>query len=56
VWPCPAPAGLGDAFAAGERAVHRVLAGLTVVEVAVDPDALHNVNAPPDLLGPGEHR
>ncbi len=37
------------AFAAGERAVHRVAAGLAVVEVLVGAHALINVNAPEDL-------
>ena len=37
------------AFAAGERAVHRVAAGLRVVEVFVGARGLINVNAPEDL-------
>ena len=39
-----------SAFAGGERAIHRALAGLRVVEVPVAPRALTNVNAPEDLL------
>jgi molybdenum cofactor guanylyltransferase len=36
-------------FAAGERALHRVLLELSVVEVAVEPARLRNINAPADL-------
>jgi len=38
-----------DRFAAGERALHRVIAELPHVTVTVDADALHNVNRPEDL-------
>jgi len=40
---------LSAAFAAGDRAVHAVLADLTVVTVRVDPDTLRNANSPSDL-------
>jgi molybdenum cofactor guanylyltransferase len=36
-------------FDAGERAVHRVLAGLDTVEVALPAASLHNINTPDDL-------
>lgn len=38
------------AFASGERAVHRALGSLRVVEVPVDPLVLRNINHPGDLL------
>jgi molybdenum cofactor guanylyltransferase len=38
-------------FAAGERALHAALGSLDVIEVAVDPTALRNVNSPGDLGG-----
>lgn len=38
-------------FAAGERAVHRALDGLDVVDVAAATASLRNVNSPADLLG-----
>lgn len=37
------------AFTAGERAVHRAIAGLTVREVEIEPDQLLNVNTPAEL-------
>ncbi len=40
---------LEAAFAAGERSVHRALAGLTVVEVPVSATAVRNVNQEADL-------
>jgi molybdopterin-guanine dinucleotide biosynthesis protein A len=41
---------LGQAFAAGERAVHRALEALDVAGVALsDPGVLRNVNRPGDL-------
>jgi len=40
---------LEAAFAEGERAIHRALAGLRVVDVDVDAYALTNVNTPEDL-------
>jgi molybdopterin-guanine dinucleotide biosynthesis protein A len=40
---------LGGAFARGERAVHRAVAGLDVVAVDVPSGALRNVNEPEDL-------
>ena len=36
-------------FASGERALHVALEQLDVVEVAVDPAAMRNVNTPGDL-------
>jgi len=42
-------AALQDAFDGGERAVHRALAGLDPVEVAVAPHAVANANTPADL-------
>jgi molybdopterin-guanine dinucleotide biosynthesis protein A len=38
-------------FATGERALHAALGRLDIVEVAVDPMALRNVNSPGDLGG-----
>jgi molybdopterin-guanine dinucleotide biosynthesis protein A len=40
---------LHGAYDAGERAVHRALAGLDAVEVAVAPIAVANANTPADL-------
>jgi molybdopterin-guanine dinucleotide biosynthesis protein A len=40
---------LQEAFAAGERAVHRAVGGLSVLEVDVAPEAMRNVNTPSDL-------
>jgi molybdopterin-guanine dinucleotide biosynthesis protein A len=40
---------LGAAFAAGERAVHRAMADLEVIEVPMARGALINVNTPDDL-------
>lgn len=40
-------------FAAGERALHRILGALTVVEVVVDAARMRNVNAPADLGADG---
>jgi molybdenum cofactor guanylyltransferase len=40
---------LQAAFAAGERAVHRAVAGLAVVEVLLPAAHLRNVNEPQDL-------
>jgi molybdopterin-guanine dinucleotide biosynthesis protein A len=36
-------------FATGERALHTALGLLDIVEVAVDPAAMRNVNTPGDL-------
>ncbi len=47
-WPSAA-ATLDECFGAGERAVHRAVRGLRVVEVAVPAAALGNVNSPADL-------
>jgi molybdopterin-guanine dinucleotide biosynthesis protein A len=41
-----------ERFGAGERALHRVLAHLAVVQVAVDPARLRNVNTAADLGRP----
>lgn len=50
LWRAPVCLGaLERAFSGGERAVHRALSGLGVVEVAVDASALRNVNTPGDL-------
>lgn len=49
VWPVSASAAVEAAFAGGERAMHRVLATLTVAEVDVRAGALRNVNTPADL-------
>jgi molybdopterin-guanine dinucleotide biosynthesis protein A len=40
---------LADAFSGGERAVHRALGRLDVVEVPVQREVLRNVNAPEDV-------
>jgi molybdopterin-guanine dinucleotide biosynthesis protein A len=53
-WSAMAAAVAADAFAAGSRAVHEGLAaveaaGLAVVEVAVAPASVYNVNTPDDL-------
>ncbi|MCU1392169.1 MAG: putative molybdenum cofactor biosynthesis protein [Ilumatobacteraceae bacterium] len=47
--PATAPV-LSAAFTAGERAVHRALDLVEVIEVAVGSHALANVNTPEDLL------
>lgn len=49
IWRESARATVGADFEAGERALHRALRSLTVVEVPVDPEDLRNVNAPGDL-------
>jgi molybdenum cofactor guanylyltransferase len=49
LWQPVAAATLGAAFDGGERAVHRAMAGLTVIEVSLDDRVLTNVNAPEDL-------
>jgi molybdopterin-guanine dinucleotide biosynthesis protein A len=56
VWPLPPPPSVVAAFAAGERAVHRALATLEVVEIGVDPAALRNVNTPTDVPRRAEGR
>jgi molybdenum cofactor guanylyltransferase len=48
-WMPSALATLQLQFAAGERAVHRVLPALRVRRVAVADSVLHNVNTPDDL-------
>jgi molybdopterin-guanine dinucleotide biosynthesis protein A len=40
---------LAEAFAGGERAVHRVLGELDVVEVSISAQELRNLNTPEDL-------
>jgi molybdopterin-guanine dinucleotide biosynthesis protein A len=40
---------LTASFTAGERALHVTLRGFDVVEVAVDPQVMRNVNTPRDL-------
>lgn len=47
-WPS-AVTTIADRFAAGERAVHAVLAALRCLEVEVAPESLTNVNSPADL-------
>lgn len=49
VWRVSALADVERAFASGERAVHRAMAGLSVGEVGIDPAALRNINTPADL-------
>jgi molybdopterin-guanine dinucleotide biosynthesis protein A len=49
LWRASSAPDIAAAFAGGERAVHRVLASLDVVDVAVDPEAVRNVNTPVDL-------
>ncbi len=48
-WRSSAAPAVEAAFERGERAMHRVLALLDVIEVQVPPAALRNVNAPEDL-------
>jgi molybdopterin-guanine dinucleotide biosynthesis protein A len=46
----PCRIALAASFAGGERAVHRALSGLRVVEVEFGDDrVLHNANRPDDL-------
>lgn len=40
-----------EAFEAGERAIHRAMARLVVVEVDVPPESVRNMNTPHDLNG-----
>jgi molybdopterin-guanine dinucleotide biosynthesis protein A len=49
LWRPSSHAAVRSAFAAGERAVHRVLGTLRVVEVDLAPSSLRNINAPGDL-------
>ena len=49
LWSLAARGTLRERFAAGERALHRVIAELPHVTVTVDPAALHNANRPEDL-------
>lgn len=50
IWNNASAPTLQQAFADGERAIHRVLGALSVVTVAVPSDVLRNVNTPDDLL------
>lgn len=55
VWNTDAGPRLRVLFDEGERAVHRALDRLRVVQVTVDPALLRNVNTPTDLPGyPGD--
>ncbi len=49
LWHRSARPAVDAAYAAGERAVHRVLDTLTVVEVELPAAALRNINIPADL-------
>ena len=49
VWRPSSRSAVGVAFDAGERAVHRVLDSLVVVEVPVSASALRNINTPDDV-------
>ncbi len=49
LWRPSSRSAVGAAFDAGERAVHRVLDSLVVVEVTLPAAALRNINAPGDL-------
>ena len=49
IWPSALRGDVAERFRAGERALHRVVAALDPVEVALDPDGLANINAPGDL-------
>jgi molybdopterin-guanine dinucleotide biosynthesis protein A len=51
VWRTDARDRLAAILAGGERAVHRALDRLDVVEAAVEPRALRNINTPDDLPG-----
>jgi molybdopterin-guanine dinucleotide biosynthesis protein A len=51
-WRATCRPAIEEAFRDGERAVHRVLARLVMVEVAVDPVRLRNVNTPSDVERP----
>ncbi|MCU1365378.1 MAG: putative molybdenum cofactor biosynthesis protein [Ilumatobacteraceae bacterium] len=48
-WSPSCAATLQTLFDGGERAVHRALASLTVIEVGIRDEALINVNMPEDL-------
>jgi molybdopterin-guanine dinucleotide biosynthesis protein A len=48
-WGASARLPIEDAWRDGVRALHVAVARLRAVQVAVDPDALRNVNAPADL-------
>lgn len=49
LWRTSSAPGVRTAFDAGERAVRRVLADLTTVEVTLPTSSLRNINTPADL-------
>jgi molybdopterin-guanine dinucleotide biosynthesis protein A len=51
IWSISALPHLREAFAAGERALYRVLDGLVTVEVGIAVDSVRNINTPDDLGG-----
>jgi molybdenum cofactor guanylyltransferase len=51
IWSISSLPSLRVAFAAGHRALHRVLGGLVTVEVEIAADSLRNINTPEDLGG-----
>jgi molybdopterin-guanine dinucleotide biosynthesis protein A len=51
IWSISSLPSLRVAFAAGHRALHRVLDGLVTVEVEIAADSLRNINTPEDLGG-----
>lgn len=51
LWRPSARPAVDAAYAAGERAIHRVLDRLAVVEVGLPGTALRNINVPADLPG-----
>jgi molybdopterin-guanine dinucleotide biosynthesis protein A len=51
IWSNSALPHLREAFAAGERALHRVLGDLVTVEVEIAADSVRNINTPADLGG-----
>jgi molybdenum cofactor guanylyltransferase len=56
LWRDTARGPLHEAFRAGERAVHRAVGGLVVVEASLRADALRNINTLDDLARyPGRH-
>lgn len=56
IWSLDARGVVRERFAAGERALHRVIAELPHVTVTVDATALRNVNRPEDLSAPQQDR
>jgi molybdopterin-guanine dinucleotide biosynthesis protein A len=51
IWSNSALHHLREAFAGGERALHRVLGDLVTVEVEIAADSVRNINTPADLGG-----